>query len=617
MDSNDISSLKYTSREYLSIFEDLYKAIPSLTKKWTSREETDPGIVLVKLMAMLGDMLSYTQDKATLEAFPATVTQRKNAVQIFGLIGYKMHGYVSATCKASFQQSLNKMSIEPYTKYTTKNSNICYSNLEEIRLTNIPSAWTLTQGIPVTPKLAENPESNSYWYDKYDYNISASDIDENNRYYFKSNTEVADGSVFLIDDTGTRWYYPDYTGQGRISLDLESRTGRFFDVEIDEYDKPYIQFPSNWNQVVYAYNPPSKFKLFYLQSAGEAGSIAENTLYDSQGCLVSNEASTNGYNIETPEEARLNINKYRNTISTLITLDDYKNATLRVTRVNNCIATDFMTDPYETSTNTINLYVVPDDRILSGSEVDRENFKTTIYTSLRDYSCIPREINIDLYDPQGTSSKIVVYKWSPTGEVYLHSPVTSADAQDILNRINTRLQYVYSTANVAFNTPIDYVDLVSEIMEADSRIRYVNLDNIMYNGGEASAKDVSGRVTNLSGTVLGTGVASFTNLGSIKPSSVLITCNINGIKYELHDLGYPNSNGIGSMVTAMYLNRTDPLVSSSVDYRNGIITLEFSNVPSDVSITYTKNKIGICHYAEINLDPNDSNFYIAPESLKI
>ena len=89
--------LKYTSKDYNSIYKDLIDSIPSLTDLWTNTNDGDPGIVLVKLMSALGDMLSFNLDKQALEYYSPTVTQRKNAAKLFSLIGYHMHWYRSAT----------------------------------------------------------------------------------------------------------------------------------------------------------------------------------------------------------------------------------------------------------------------------------------------------------------------------------------------------------------------------------------------------------------------------------------------------------------------------------------------------------------------------------------
>ena len=93
--------LSYTSRDFDSIKTDLINSISSLTNIWTSREQSDPGMVLVTLMAALGDMLSFNMDKQSLEFFGKTVTQRKNAQYVFDLVGYKMHWYESAQLKVT------------------------------------------------------------------------------------------------------------------------------------------------------------------------------------------------------------------------------------------------------------------------------------------------------------------------------------------------------------------------------------------------------------------------------------------------------------------------------------------------------------------------------------
>lgn len=98
--------LKYTSKDYNSIYADLVGAIPSITDLWTNTEDGDPGIVLVKLMSALGDMLSYNMDKQALEYYSPTVTQRKNAAKLFSLIGYKMHWYQSATNRISITNTI-------------------------------------------------------------------------------------------------------------------------------------------------------------------------------------------------------------------------------------------------------------------------------------------------------------------------------------------------------------------------------------------------------------------------------------------------------------------------------------------------------------------------------
>lgn len=93
--------IRYTSKDYESIKDDLVDSIDALSATWTSREDGDAGMVLVKLMSALGDMLSYNLDKQALEYYAPTVTQRKNASKLFDLVSYKMRWYRSATTQVT------------------------------------------------------------------------------------------------------------------------------------------------------------------------------------------------------------------------------------------------------------------------------------------------------------------------------------------------------------------------------------------------------------------------------------------------------------------------------------------------------------------------------------
>ena len=88
--------LRYTGREFDSIKEDLVSMINSVSSEWTNREESDPGMMLINVMAALGDNLSFNMDMQTLELYLSTVTQRKNCKKLLQLGGYKMHWYRSA-----------------------------------------------------------------------------------------------------------------------------------------------------------------------------------------------------------------------------------------------------------------------------------------------------------------------------------------------------------------------------------------------------------------------------------------------------------------------------------------------------------------------------------------
>ena len=109
--------LQYTSKDFNSIKSDLLSGIDSLTDSWTSRDDGDPGIVLVNLMSAMGDMLSYNMDKQSLEYYAPTVTQRKNAYKLFELIGYQMHWFRSARTQVTIKNIPNSEMMIMFNDY--------------------------------------------------------------------------------------------------------------------------------------------------------------------------------------------------------------------------------------------------------------------------------------------------------------------------------------------------------------------------------------------------------------------------------------------------------------------------------------------------------------------
>ena len=365
----DTSKLNVISREYRTIYTDLVKAIPLLTSQWTTNDESDPGVVLVKLMSMIGDMLSYNRDKAYLEAFPDTVTQRKNAYQLFKLVGYKMKWYRSATCECYFnninlgEYASAGITIPRWTRIMSDDRTVCYTNpVESLYIRagidgsiDKRNQTTLVQGIPITPDVLVDStyvgtdatyviNKNDKWHSVYKYNVSKETIEDSRIYFSKSNVEQ--NYISLVDDKGEEWQMVD-----NINVYNSTNNNKVFEFDVDEFDRPYIKLIDYWEDLGI-----NKFKLFYILSSGIDGKINANIL-NSVGSSVfsllnptapklyiSNADSTDGYNPETPEEARKESSLYINTFDTLVTLDDYTKFIKRSEYVANAISKDITND---------------------------------------------------------------------------------------------------------------------------------------------------------------------------------------------------------------------------------------------------------------------------------
>lgn len=363
VEKTDYSPVKisYTNKDYANILDDLINSISGITEKWNTTDTNDPGMVLVKLMAILGDMLFYTQDIQSLEVYPNSVTQRKNAASIYRLIGYKMRWYKSAALQANVVNTYSNFATLPrFCTFTTETGDVTYCTFDEYNLksnTNnngFEELVTLVQGTPVTPVRVSNnpyPAVGQAWHTIYGYNYSTDDI-VNNRIYLQYQN-VDQDHIIVIDDTNQEWELKE-------NIYLTTDVGRFFEFGVDVNDQPYIELVDYYNN----FNV-HKFKIFYIRSDGESGQIYANTLKNITGNVWARTGtgdsqyvynvssfikfthydSSYGYDPETPDEARKNSVLFQNTLDTLITLADFERATLREDGVANVRATDLTNDP--------------------------------------------------------------------------------------------------------------------------------------------------------------------------------------------------------------------------------------------------------------------------------
>ena len=344
MPSNNL--LKYTSRDYNSIKSDLLSAINSVTSNWTSREDSDPGIMLLNLMAYLGDNLSFNLDMQALEMYFPTATQRKNIKKLLSLLGYKVHWYRSAIVDVSiYNNSANNISID---------TNI-YSVDANNRLTTINNDINYII-LPVTDGVGNDNIVNIGGYETQQFiavqgNITYMDISENdinnNRFYLMD-TNVDEGHLYLYSMTkDENSNTPEFKPWQQVDdVTLVQQYGRYFEFNTDEYDSPYIRLVDYWQNCLTNDSSGSvSLRLYYILSNGADGNIMDNAftgLYntptftdgstDLPNLIYTNYNNYNtttghnqsGYNPQTAEEARKDAKNYINTFDTLVTISDFE-----------------------------------------------------------------------------------------------------------------------------------------------------------------------------------------------------------------------------------------------------------------------------------------------------
>lgn len=88
--------IDYMAKDYASFRQALLDLIPTLKPSWTEQHEADIGMVLLELLAYVGDQLSYYQDAVSNELFLGTARQRISVRRLARLIDYQMHDGASA-----------------------------------------------------------------------------------------------------------------------------------------------------------------------------------------------------------------------------------------------------------------------------------------------------------------------------------------------------------------------------------------------------------------------------------------------------------------------------------------------------------------------------------------
>ena len=94
---NPLSNYSYINKDFNAVWQELLELTSKISAKWdpVASNESDPGVVLIKLIALLADKLNYNIDANVLEQFPSTVAQFPNAREVFGVLGYNMKWYRS------------------------------------------------------------------------------------------------------------------------------------------------------------------------------------------------------------------------------------------------------------------------------------------------------------------------------------------------------------------------------------------------------------------------------------------------------------------------------------------------------------------------------------------
>lgn len=370
MESNGTSKgiVNYTSRDYDSILKDFKDMVPRLTELWKPEADADPGMVLLKCLSSLGDMLGINTDILANELFAPSVSQRKNAEKLFGLIGYELGWYVAGRTECTF---LNNSAEDMTIDFGFNGSNFCtlnaYSDITNqarvityniLPLTNTYGATeTRSRRSVLTENLNVFADTDEVHLKPGEYvtrvaiegelrkvTVSVADIKSNN-YIIKLPSQHVDTTAIWIkaraslsadEYLATQWI--QCTSPAEF-IQPEPR----FAVTYDSYSNAQVQISNYLNQLE---NYDSNYlDIYWIDTMGVIGCVGkdvltnflpakEQTTYSTEDgdLVISNLSNTvelphtytvTGRSPETAKEAYRNSRNYINTFDSLVTLPDY------------------------------------------------------------------------------------------------------------------------------------------------------------------------------------------------------------------------------------------------------------------------------------------------------
>ena len=339
----------YTSRDYYTIREDLLSRASELPigQSWTTRSESDFGVMLVDLWAYMGDVLHFYVDRAATETFLRTATQRESVLAFANLLDYETYSRTSAEATVTLVATsawTGPVDIPKYTTFvapalTNSETTYYYVSTQSASM----SASSAPYDIPViegTAVIDELPKSVGTTLG----NVSSGTPDQRfNLRYYNVLPNTLEVSVYEgpldINGNPTAVYYR-YTSRLADSSAFE----RVFTLTTSSDGVSQIVFGNGLNGKVPENG--AEVKATYIRSNGASGNIGanritaflDNTITGVR--ILSSTAASGGFDDESITSMKANIPLLFRTQDRAVSLQDFKDLALRIPGVAKATATN-------------------------------------------------------------------------------------------------------------------------------------------------------------------------------------------------------------------------------------------------------------------------------------
>lgn len=535
--------LSPTKKDFYQIWNELLDTASKISERWdpASTNESDPGIVLLKVLTAIADKLNYNIDKNTLEAFMPSASQQESMRKLCEMMGYDMKYYRSATTDvvvtyvgATQLTNNDIVTIGQFTNIKNQEDDINYVTTQ----TQTLGGSMNSASIPCIEGELVAVETDT------DNIISLMLLDDNQRYYLPE-AQIAENGIFIYNVNDGVLYSKNWDKVDNLNTQPEGSKVYKFGYD-SKKGVPYVQFPDDISSII-----GDGLIIYYIRTHGingnisprtlsvltkpenwaaeiEAGTITEDVeaIYNEDpttNFIVTNQAAvTNGANIETIDQAYNNYKKTIGTFDTLVTCRDYMNKIYQLTAdegdntnttplVSNCIVSDIRDDINKSITLcSFNEYGITysTQSLMSGSTKLINNFDLVLYPFRTYYNLgtksdyeksftfdptvleqIKNDLSIARYKtishnfvaPDLHDIVLIKNYLQLKAKITTTRRVTALEEKDILNSIYSAVYNRFNMRQLDFGEEIPFDDILECISNADIRIKNIALEEpILY-----------------------------------------------------------------------------------------------------------------------------------------
>jgi hypothetical protein len=331
-----MATFDYTSRDFISIRQDLITRASRTIPEWNSDDASDFSNMFVDLWAYMGDILHFYIDRAASETFLDTATQRESVLAIANLMDYKVGSTRAAkgtvTLKVNSVPSGSSTYLVPqYTQfvgYATDGSsyNFYLSNATTAASAGYTATGTVVQGTIVSNELI----GSSSGFINQKFVLSKTGVDNDS-----ITIDVYEGPLSNNNPTKVTYQYVD-------NLSSYGYLSKVFTTSLTSDGYTQIIFGNGFN----GYIPTNNASIFasYRVTDGSAGNLPANSLKTISGTpstyvsILSSSTFSGGADVESITSIKNNVRRLYRTQDRAVSLQDYKDLTLQIAGVSKSTA---------------------------------------------------------------------------------------------------------------------------------------------------------------------------------------------------------------------------------------------------------------------------------------